>query len=40
MSLPLHHGTRVELGQDRLCSLGLVPFEQCSKSATLGESSY
>jgi WD40 repeat protein len=36
--LPRHDGRRVELGQDRLCSLGLVPFEQCSKSAILAAS--
>ena len=38
MLLPLRDGQRVELSPDRLCSLGLVPFEQCSKSATLASS--
>lgn len=33
--LPRHNGRRVELSQDRLCKLAIVPFEQCSKSATL-----
>jgi WD40 repeat protein/energy-coupling factor transporter ATP-binding protein EcfA2 len=36
--LPRRDGKRIELSQDRRCSLGLVPFEQCSKTATLAAS--